>query len=128
MEEAERTYRARSYGAQPTMLTARVVVYGRPARAKRAVGIAAPLFVGGIASVLIPGFHFVTVPGLLGASFLFGRKRWRHELDFQSMEGPCPSCAAPLSVEPPAELGAIDPQPVRVLCAGCGEFLTIEPA
>ena len=112
---------ARSHGREPSSLRARVTRYDRPARVRRAAAVFFPLLAAALVSIPIPGWHLAGVPGFLIAAFVLGRRRLRQELAIESIEGPCPACAADREY-PPAERSAF---PMTVRCPACGEFLKL---
>jgi len=125
-ETVKRACRATAYGKDPSILEVTLVEFDRATRARRAAKISLPLLAGAIESVPVPGWHFVGVPGLLGASIVMGRRRWRQRARIESLAGDCPACGVPIAQEPPAELGSADVELARMRCEPCGEFLKLE--
>ena len=109
------------YGHEATRFRAEAQHFSPSQRRTRARRVFFPLLLGALASLPIPGWHFVGVPGFLVAAFMLARKRGRQEFLIESLSGPCPACRAEQSLTP----NALDALPASLPCPDCGEFLQL---
>lgn len=98
-----------------------VVDHGVPARVARALGAWLACWLLAALSVFIHILHLFLVPGFLVAGVVLGIKRLRERSSLVRLEGPCPRCKAPRTLE---HIGAFR-DACRVHCDGCGHSATL---
>lgn len=103
-------------------MRARAVLFTPAQRRARARRVFFLLLLGALASLPVPGWHFVGVPGFLVAAVVQSRRRRRQELQIHSLRGRCPACGEEQEI---AQAG-FDALPASLPCPGCGEFLKLD--
>jgi hypothetical protein len=112
---------ASTHGKPPTRLRARVAVYARNDRMKRALRRFLPIFGAACAVVLIPP-HIPWFLLVSSTGAVLALQRFRQEREVLELGGPCPDCGDEQRFPPPAKLPAIE------RCPACGAFLKLEEA
>jgi len=92
-------------------------------RVGKAVGFVVVGFGLGAALIVVPILHLLTTWALPLGGLALGFNAWKTRARLGSMEGHCPACEAPLSLE-----GSGANFPVRETCGGCGCALELERA
>jgi len=110
------------YGHEPGRMRAQATLFTPAQRRARARRVLLLLLLGALASVPIPGWHFVGVPGFVAAAVVLSRRRRRQQLQVHSLGGVCPACG----VDQQIPRAGFDALPASVPCPGCGEFLKLE--
>jgi hypothetical protein len=77
----------------------------------------------GAALIVVPIVHLLTTWALPLAGAMLGRNAWMTRARLGAVEGHCPSCEAPLSLE-----GSGANFPMRETCGGCGCALELDRA
>lgn len=95
----------------------------RPARMKRALKAWGMCWGGAVVAVLIPGLHFVLVPGLLLAGLIVPVVVFQQESAILGGLSECPKCGKPLPL-----VGGKDRWPLHDVCSACFESVVIEKA
>jgi hypothetical protein len=106
------------YFEQSSEAAARVAVYGRADRVRRAVLGLLACWGAACAAVFLPVLHFVLVPSLLIAGPWLAFVRLGERRTVLGVEGPCPACGGAISVRP----GGGSTQEVR--CDHCRRSIT----
>jgi len=88
------------YHEQHSEAVARVAVYGRSQRVRRAVLGLLGCWGAACLAVFIPVFHFVLVPSLLIAGPWLALVRLGERRTVLGVEGPCPACGGAISTRP----------------------------
>ena len=116
--------RAESHGCEPSVVRGRATHFARGDRVRRAAKIFFPLLVAALASLPIPVWHLVAVPGFLIAGLVLGGRRLRQSERVEALEGPCPACARGQVFPVPERLAL----PLTTRCPACGEFVKLQAA
>jgi hypothetical protein len=111
--------RASTHGFEPTRLAARIAEFGKRDRARRALRRFLPVFGAGCVMLLIPP-HVLWLAGFTLTGSVLALQRYRQEREILEIRGLCPGCGTEQTLDPPAELPAIQ------RCPGCGAFLKLE--
>lgn len=83
------TYDGRTTSGEITLIR-----WDRPARMKRAIKTLGYFWAGGLFSIILPGLHFILVPGLLLAGPLAAWWLFDQESVVAGGEATCPRCEA----------------------------------
>lgn len=98
-----------------------VQVFHQPDRMKAALKKLALFWTISFFSILIPVFHFVSVPLFFFLGIFFARRSYKSEGRVLSGKTQCPHCQAEVTINP-AELF----WPVSEICQSCARVLRIE--
>ena len=121
MTSRELRVRASTWGHEPGELRARVNEFEPRERLRRGLRAFLPYLGAGVALVLLPP-HLIWLIGWTTVGVISGRRRWRQEREFVSLDGACPGCAADPRLALPDQL------PMLQRCRACGAFLRLELA
>jgi hypothetical protein len=103
--------------------TGEVVVtsWDKASRLKRALKILCLLWIGAVVSIVIPGLHFILVPGLFLAGPIAAYFLYRQESAVSGGTIQCPSCKNTIPV-----VRSPNSWPINVVCPRCNGFVRLE--
>jgi hypothetical protein len=109
------------FGHEPSLATVEVAARGRRWRLTRAGALlVAALLLAPVAALIPP--HAPWAIAILGAGFVFARRRWNEHFSLISLQAECPRCGADLSTTRGGRLRA--PHPVT--CDECHREMRLE--
>ncbi|GMU58836.1 MAG: hypothetical protein IT380_00245 [Myxococcales bacterium] len=106
----------------PTTLSVQVSSLSWGARLGRGLKTLGALWLASIASILIPGLHFVLVPGFFVAGLVFLVLRVRGTVRLEPGSFPCPKCGVAVPIE-----DGTTGWPAKCACPDCCARLSLTP-